>query len=696
MSSPSQYIADRFPWLTRRRAAAGAFGIALLVVFIWPHARLAADLVIVTAIAGTIGAIVFGLTFWSKARVQIGRRRLRYKAVRRVAGIVALACLPFVLMQRASIYLRSPREVISEVSEAYPNVKQWRMRVVVAIAHLEGDDGNRIEGRLRDALAGLDPRLHVTPVILNRTIAVSGRPQGIAHLDALESVTDVRAEALIWGGAKGGAPPAVGPLYQTMFSSDAQFGGVYLPSDFKLPELPVDDLCTVLRLIVATESAHFMQEWDFKFYFKFGDALEPLIKQVRAIADDSRKTSGWSADTRARVDLVLGIAIRTSGSELKSEDSLRTAIAYFQRTQADWTRERDPLEWAMAQRNLGSALSDLSDLNMQAAPLHAAVTAYQNALSVYQSRSDRLDSANVQFELGGAFEEIGGHEAGADSLRRAVDYYRAAVKGFDVRYYPVSWAEAQRNLGSALDAMAQRDASAKEYEDALAASREALKVYHKRSWPIYWAGTQWQIAASLKELGELTANRDDLKQSIALSRQILDGYPREHNLVLWADTQTVLGDALVELHRLNKDPACAEQAVAAFRAALEKLSIEHAPSYWAYAKAGLGKALLAMGENGSDTYYAEQAVDAFNDALKVVTPERDPAMWAWTKYDLGDALVELGERSSGVRYLKEAVDTYREVLTVCSKDKMPDLWVKAQDHLKIALDDLHQRGSKGS
>lgn len=50
MSSPSQYIADRFPWLTRARAVAGSFGIALLVVFIWPHARLVTDLVIVTAI----------------------------------------------------------------------------------------------------------------------------------------------------------------------------------------------------------------------------------------------------------------------------------------------------------------------------------------------------------------------------------------------------------------------------------------------------------------------------------------------------------------------------------------------------------------------------------------------------------------------------------------------------------------------
>ena len=39
MSSPSKYIAERL-WLTRARAMAGAFGIALLIVFIWPNAHL--------------------------------------------------------------------------------------------------------------------------------------------------------------------------------------------------------------------------------------------------------------------------------------------------------------------------------------------------------------------------------------------------------------------------------------------------------------------------------------------------------------------------------------------------------------------------------------------------------------------------------------------------------------------------------
>lgn len=67
MSSVNQYFFDRLPWLTRARAAAGAFAVALLIVFIWPSARPVADLVVVTAIPGLIGAVVWALTFWPKA-----------------------------------------------------------------------------------------------------------------------------------------------------------------------------------------------------------------------------------------------------------------------------------------------------------------------------------------------------------------------------------------------------------------------------------------------------------------------------------------------------------------------------------------------------------------------------------------------------------------------------------------------------
>src|SRR5580704_8308973 len=149
MRSPKQYIADRFPWLNLLDSVAAAFVIALIAASVWPHARLMVVLVFITAIPGLVAAIVWSLTFWREARVGIGRLKLRYKAVRRIAGIAALSCLPFLLLQQASIYLQGPnmlREVppeIAAVSAPYPDVENRRIHLVFAIAHLEGDKGQQ-------------------------------------------------------------------------------------------------------------------------------------------------------------------------------------------------------------------------------------------------------------------------------------------------------------------------------------------------------------------------------------------------------------------------------------------------------------------------------------------------------------------------------------------------------------------------
>ncbi|MGA9721398.1 MAG: hypothetical protein WBQ86_02990, partial [Candidatus Binatus sp.] len=184
MRSPRQYFSERYPRLNLADSLAAAVVLVLVAVAIWPHSRLVVDLVLVTAIPGLIAAIGWALTFWQKARVQIGRLKLRYKSVRRSAGIAALLCLPFLLLQQASIYLQGPNILreptvdVTGLTEPYPKLGRWEIRMVVAIAHLEGDDGHKTETQLHDALANLDPRLHVTPVILNSTITLKGRPQG--------------------------------------------------------------------------------------------------------------------------------------------------------------------------------------------------------------------------------------------------------------------------------------------------------------------------------------------------------------------------------------------------------------------------------------------------------------------------------------------------------------------------------------
>src|SRR5258708_36673956 len=108
MSPPRQLLSERYPWLNLADSLAAAVVLLLAIVAIWPHSRIVIDLVLLTAIPGSIAAIIWALTFWQKARAQIGRLKLRYKSMRRNAGIAALLCLPFLLLQQASIYLRAP------------------------------------------------------------------------------------------------------------------------------------------------------------------------------------------------------------------------------------------------------------------------------------------------------------------------------------------------------------------------------------------------------------------------------------------------------------------------------------------------------------------------------------------------------------------------------------------------------------
>ena len=700
MRSLRQYLSERYPWLNLSDSLAAVLVLVLVIVAIWPHSRLVSELVLVTAIPGLIAAVVWGLTFWPRARVQIGRLKLAYKPVRRIAGIAALLCLPFLVLQQGSIYLRGPNILrvppvdVTGLTLPYPKLAKWEIRVVVAIAHLEGDDGQKIEGQLRDAIGNLDPRLQVTPVILNRTIKLSGRPQGIAHLDALTSVADVRVDTLIWGGVKTASAPAVGPLYATEFGDNPQFGGGYIPGDFKLPELPPGDLAKVLRLMIATDTAQRMSLYGIKFQ----DALARLIGEAREMLEDQAKTAGWNADTRARVNLVLGIAARTSGVELKSLDSLNASVAYIGHALDDWTHDRDPLEWAMAQRNLGRTLSDQYNLNKDTALLHPSAAAFQNAMSVYQSRSDRMDVAEIQSQLGSLFESIAGYEPGRENIRKAVEYYRAALNGIDPNKFPILWGETQIQLGNALRVLSFWDNGTKDIEDAIAANREALKVYSKENNPFQWAEAQGQIAQSLNQIGQLTSNQDDFRQSISLLRQILDGYPHEQRSIEWAALESALGDALMGLYDCDTKSGAQypEQSAIAYRASLEELTLEDDPFQWAAAKQGLGDALENMGyDNNMDSSYLNQAIDAYNDSLKVFKSKQQPIQWASVKYQIGNALVYLGWQGSGIKYLQQGVETYREALAGIPEGGPPALRKEIEDGLRDALKELHRRGWSG-
>src|SRR5208337_2710497 len=90
-----------------KRAVIYSIAASLLLIAILPQSSLATALVTIGVWAGVVSGVLYSLTFWTKARVRIGRLRLRYKLVRRNAAWAAVIGFSFLLMQAVSLGVRN-------------------------------------------------------------------------------------------------------------------------------------------------------------------------------------------------------------------------------------------------------------------------------------------------------------------------------------------------------------------------------------------------------------------------------------------------------------------------------------------------------------------------------------------------------------------------------------------------------------
>ena len=99
-------------------------------------------------------------------------------------------------------------------------------------------------------------------------------------------------------------------------------------------------------------------------------------------------------------------ALCDQGYELGDNDALEAVTAYRDALK-ERTRERVPLDWAMTQNNLGTALATLGERESGTARLEEAVTAYRDALKERTRERVPLDWATTQNNLGNALRTLG-------------------------------------------------------------------------------------------------------------------------------------------------------------------------------------------------------------------------------------------------------------------------------------------------
>ena len=104
-------------------------------------------------------------------------------------------------------------------------------------------------------------------------------------------------------------------------------------------------------------------------------SFEPIVRRLNPSFD---------ADTRGSLLFSYALVRRNIGGQAGTTEDLLQAIAAYREGLQEWTRERVPLGWAMAQNNLGNALRSLGERESGTARLEEAVAVYRDALAVFE------------------------------------------------------------------------------------------------------------------------------------------------------------------------------------------------------------------------------------------------------------------------------------------------------------------------
>jgi tetratricopeptide (TPR) repeat protein len=562
--------------------------------------------------------------------------------------------------------------------------KKWRIarspaeRFTVILADLAGDDPSRGQKQnVRDSLQYyLGSSIHIItyPQILAISEGDEKAELAKTHATAQKILEAKRGDVLIWGRVKSHGDAALA-LYFTGRSIDKteRVSSYTLVSDAERAlELPLrfdrDLGAAIAARVVAVGDALIGRQGDFLTPYAgwFVRQIEPLVVHPKA---------NWTPDARGAVFHACGLAKSLLGAELAEKTELEEAVAAYRAALAEYTRERVPLQWAMTQNNLGTALLTLGERESGTARLEEAVAACRAALEEWTRERVPLDWAMTQNNLGNALRRLGERESGTARLEEAVAACRAALEEWTRERVPLDWATTQNNLGNALLTLGARESGTARLEEAVAAYRAALQEYTRERVPLEWAATQNNLGNALQTLGERESGTARLEEAVAACRAALEEWTRERVPLQWATTQNNLGNALSRLGERESGTARLEEAVAACRAALEEWTRERVPLEWAATQNNLGNALRTLGERESGTARLEEAVAAYRAALQEYTRERVPLQWATTQNNLGNALRTLGERESGTARLEEAVAAFDACLIVI-ETAWPAEWVQ--------------------
>jgi tetratricopeptide (TPR) repeat protein len=354
----------------------------------------------------------------------------------------------------------------------------------------------------------------------------------------------------------------------------------------------------------------------------------------------------------------LGNVLATWGEKESGAARIKKAVTAFRGALKEGTRERVPLDWAATQHNLGHALVVCAKLEIATVHpkdigtghLKEAVRAYRAALEEWTQERVPLDWALAQYGLGQALSTLGESKGGTKHLKEAVRAFQAALIERTRERAPLKWAMTKAEFGDTLMRLSEREDRMEHLEHAAKAYRAALEEWSRAQVPAEWSATQTKLGIVHYRLAQHESGTASLTQAVAAFQAALEEKgTREHAPLERAKAQNQLGIALYMLGEREGGTGTErlEEAVEAFRAGLEETTQERVPVEWARGKVNLGLALLMLGARENGTAHLQEAVEAFDAALTVYVSERMESEIAFCRSNSDKARLLIARRYIG-------------------------------------------------
>ena len=311
-------------------------------------------------------------------------------------------------------------------------------------------------------------------------------------------------------------------------------------------------------------------------------------------------------------------ALYQQGDEFGDNGALLSAIERRKRLVELTPREREPLDWANAQNNLGLALQTFGERETGTAKLEEAAAAFREALKEWTRERVPDPWASAQNNLGIALQTLGGRETGTAKLEEGTAAFREALKEETRERVPFGWAKTQSNLGNALLDLGGRESGTAKLEEAVAAFHEVLEIVTRERVPLEWARTQANLGLALVALGERESRTAKLEEGAAALREALKEQTRERVPLEWAKNQNNLGIVLVALGERESGTTKLDEAIAAYREALKEHTREHVALRWARSFGNEGIALMLLAERRRNAAMAKTALSQINTAFEIL------------------------------------------------------------------------------